>query len=175
MVLLGKPLQYVLFRYRSLGISKTRELWSSKAAFIITFFVAVNRHYDHKQRTVKHRNSQNGSKSTNHKQRPFQPVEVNLRGPQRWLVSDIFLKRGSKCTNHRKTILSACFLRGHLNLLFSLFLCPFSCPYFVAAGRRSLDKIWRRCFEERVDILFKYVTVPKTYKCMHTLLAVGPH
>ena len=30
------------------------------------FFAAVNHNYDHKQRTLKHRNSQNGSKSTNH-------------------------------------------------------------------------------------------------------------
>ena len=31
------------------------------------FFAAVNHNYDHKQRTLKHRNTQNGSKSTNHK------------------------------------------------------------------------------------------------------------
>ena len=65
---------------------------------------------------------------TNHKQWPFEPVEENfrfLRGPLRWLTSDIFLTRGSKCTNHRKTVLIACFLRGHLNLLFSLFYVHF--------------------------------------------------
>ena len=65
---------------------------------------------------------------TNHKQWPFEPVEENfrfLRGPPRWLTSDIFLTRGSKCTNHRKTVLIACFLRGHLNLLFSLFYVNF--------------------------------------------------
>ena len=42
---------------------------------------------------------------TNHKQWPFEPVEVNfhfLRGQLRWLASDIFLTRGSKCSNHRK-------------------------------------------------------------------------
>ena len=33
----------------------------------IVFFAAVNHNYDHKQRTLKHRNTQNGSKSTNHK------------------------------------------------------------------------------------------------------------
>ena len=71
---------------------------------------------------------------TNHKPWPFEPVEVILyflRGLLRWLASDIFLTRGSKCTSHRKTILISCFLRGHLKLLFSLFLCSFSCPYFM--------------------------------------------
>ena len=38
-----------------------------KAAFTIAFFAAVNHNYDHKQGTLKHRNTQNGSKSTNHK------------------------------------------------------------------------------------------------------------
>ena len=38
-----------------------------KTAFTIAFFAAVNHNYDHKQRTLKHRNTQNGSKSTNHK------------------------------------------------------------------------------------------------------------
>ena len=61
-----------------LRISKTRELWSSKTAFTITFFAAVNHHYDHKQRTLKHRNTQNGSKSTSHKPWPFEPVALNL-------------------------------------------------------------------------------------------------
>ena len=71
---------------------------------------------------------------TNHKQWSFEPVEVNfcfLRGVLWWLASDILLTRGSKCTNHRKTVLIACFLRGHLNLLFSLFFCSLSFPYFV--------------------------------------------
>ena len=40
---------------------------SSKAAFSIAFFVAVNHNYEYKQQTLKHRNTQNGSKSTNHK------------------------------------------------------------------------------------------------------------
>ena len=40
-----------------------------KAAFTIAFFPAVNHNYDHKQRTLKHRNTQNGSNPpvTNHK------------------------------------------------------------------------------------------------------------
>ena len=46
--------------------------------------------YDHKQRTLKHRNTQNRSKSTNHKPWPFEPVKVKfcfLRGPLRWLTA----------------------------------------------------------------------------------------
>ena len=45
----------------------TTRTQSSKAAFTIAFFAAVNHNYDHKQRTLKHRNTQNGSKSTNHR------------------------------------------------------------------------------------------------------------
>ena len=56
------------FVYESLlRFSQTCELQSSKAAFTIAFFAAVNHNYDHKQRTLKHRNTQNRSKSTNHK------------------------------------------------------------------------------------------------------------
>ena len=68
---------------------------------------------------------------TNHKQWPSELVEVNfrsLKGPLRWLASAIFLTRGSKYTNHRKTVFNAFFLRGRLNLTS---LCPFSFPYFV--------------------------------------------
>ena len=50
-----------------LRFSQTCKLLSSKDAFTIAFFAAVNHNYDHKQRTLKHRNTQNGSKSTNHK------------------------------------------------------------------------------------------------------------
>ena len=57
----------VMICYPLLRFSKTHELWSSKATFTIAFFTAVNHNYDHKQRTLKHRNTQNGSKSTNHK------------------------------------------------------------------------------------------------------------
>ena len=46
--------------------TNTRTL-SSKAALTIALFAAVNRNYDQKQRTLKHRETQNGSKSTNHK------------------------------------------------------------------------------------------------------------
>ena len=46
---------------------QTCELLRLKDAFIIAFFAAVNHNYDHKKRTLKHRNTQNGSKSTNHK------------------------------------------------------------------------------------------------------------
>ena len=72
-----------------LRFSKTRELWSSKAAFTRAFFAAFNHNYDHKQRSLKHRNTQNGSKSTNHKPWPFEPMEVNVRflGPLRQLTA----------------------------------------------------------------------------------------
>ena len=35
--------------------------------FTIAFFAAVNHNYDHKQRTLQHRNTPNGSESTNHR------------------------------------------------------------------------------------------------------------
>ena len=51
--------------------SKIRGLWSSKGAFTIffnAFFAAINHNNcDHKQRTVKDKNTQNRSKSTSHK------------------------------------------------------------------------------------------------------------
>ena len=61
-LLVRRLLIFVLLRF-----SQACELLSSKAAFTIAFFAAVNHNYDHKQRTLKHRNTQNGSKSTNHK------------------------------------------------------------------------------------------------------------
>ena len=57
----------IMFCYPLQRFSKTHELWSSKATFTIAFFTAVNHNYDHKQRTLKHRNTRNWSKSTNHK------------------------------------------------------------------------------------------------------------
>ena len=74
----------------SLRFSKTRELWSSNATFAIAFYAAVNHNYDHKQQTMKHWNTQNGSNSTNHKPWTFELAEVNfffLRDPQRWLTA----------------------------------------------------------------------------------------
>ena len=59
---------------------------SSKATFTIG---AASHKYDHKQQTLKHRNTQNGSKSTRHqlcKPWPFKPVKVkfcSLRGPKK--------------------------------------------------------------------------------------------
>ena len=51
--------------------SKIRGLWSSKGAFTIFFnavFAAINHNNcDHKQRTLKDKNTQNRSKSTSHK------------------------------------------------------------------------------------------------------------
>ena len=74
----------------SLRFLKTRELWSSNAAFAIAFYAAVNHNYDHKQQTMKHWNTQNGSNSTNHKPWTFELVKVNfffLRDPLRWLTA----------------------------------------------------------------------------------------
>jgi len=34
---------------------------------LFSFFAVVNHNYDHEHQTLKHRNTQNGSKSTNHK------------------------------------------------------------------------------------------------------------
>ena len=74
------------------ALSQTCELQSSKAAFTIAIFAAVNHNYDHKQWTLKHRNTQNGLKFTNHKLWPFKPIKVHvklcfLRGPLRWLTA----------------------------------------------------------------------------------------
>ena len=57
---------------------------------IIAIFTAVNHNCNHKQRTLKQRNTQNGSKSTNHKSWPFEPIKVKLcflRGLLRWLTA----------------------------------------------------------------------------------------
>ena len=48
----------------------TQAILSSKAAFPIAFLAAVNHNYDWMQRTLKQRNTQNGSKSSNHKSEP---------------------------------------------------------------------------------------------------------
>ena len=48
-----------------LRFSKTWEHWISNAA--VFFFAVVNHNYDHEHQTLKHRNTQNWSKSTNHK------------------------------------------------------------------------------------------------------------
>ena len=55
-------------------------------------FTAVNHDYNHKQRTLKHRNTQEGLKSSNHKSQtwPFELVKVKfcfVRGPLRWLTA----------------------------------------------------------------------------------------
>ena len=50
-----------------LRFSITCELLSLKAAFTIVFLAAVHHNYCHKKWTLKHRNIQNGSKSTNHR------------------------------------------------------------------------------------------------------------
>ena len=71
-----------------LCFSKTCKLWSSQLRFLLLSIIQCN--YDHKQQTLKHRNTQNGSESTNLKSHlpwPIEPIEVNfcfLRGPLRW-------------------------------------------------------------------------------------------
>ena len=52
-------------------------------------YCAFHKHANSKQ-TLKHRNTQNGLKSTNHKPWPFEPVKAKfcfLRGPLRWLTA----------------------------------------------------------------------------------------
>ena len=46
-----------------LHFSKTCKLWSSQLRFLLPSIIQCN--YDNKQQTLKHRNTQNGSKSTN--------------------------------------------------------------------------------------------------------------
>ena len=88
-------------------------------------------------------------------------------------VWQFFLTRGSKCTNQRKTILIACFLRGHLNIIqWGKIWISFDPKCFKAAGRSSLEKIWRPCYEERcqynVEVCFHALNLQ-----MHILFAVG--
>ena len=83
------------FYWYLLRFSKTREFWSSKAAFTITFFAAVSHNYDHKQRSDKPWNAETHKTDryppiTNHKPWSFKPLEVNfcfLRAPLRWLTA----------------------------------------------------------------------------------------
>ena len=76
-----------------LRFSKTPKLWSSKAAFTIMFFATINHNYDHKQPTLKRKNTHIRQKKrpiTNHKPSPFEPAEISfcfLRGPLRWLTA----------------------------------------------------------------------------------------
>ena len=52
------------------------------------FFAAVNHNYNRKQWALNHRNTQSGSKTTNHKPWPFEPVKFCvLRGQLKWLTS----------------------------------------------------------------------------------------
>ena len=71
-----------------LHFSQRCELLSSKAAFTIDFFAAVNYNYNPKQWALNHRNTQSGWKSTNHKLWPFEPVKFCfLRGRLKWLTA----------------------------------------------------------------------------------------
>ena len=67
---------------------KARQLLSSKAAFTIEYFAALNHNYNHEQWNLNHRNTQSGSKTTNHKPWPFEPVKFCvLRVRLKWLTS----------------------------------------------------------------------------------------
>ena len=84
---LSFDLHHLLLRF-----SLTCKLLSSKATFTIAFFTAINHNYDHKQWTLKHRNTRKGLKFTNHKSQtwPFELVKVKfcfLRGPLKWLTA----------------------------------------------------------------------------------------
>ena len=50
-------------------------------------------------------------------------------------------------------------------------MISFDRKFFKAAVRNILDKIWRRCFEERiVELCYRGLSLQ-----MHTLFALGPH
>ena len=71
-----------------LHFSQRCELLSSKAAFTIDLFAAVNYNYNPKQWALNHRNTQSGWKSTNYKPWAFEPVKFCfLRGRLRWLTA----------------------------------------------------------------------------------------
>ena len=53
----GEKLKYITALFTNMRTLKF------KTAFTIAFFAAVNHNYDHKQRNLKHRNTQIGSKS----------------------------------------------------------------------------------------------------------------
>ena len=70
-----------------LRFSKTCKLWHSQLRFLPPSIIQCN--YDHKQQTLKHRNTQMDQNPpiSNHKPWPIESVEVNfcvLRGPLRW-------------------------------------------------------------------------------------------
>ena len=50
-------------------------------------------------------------------------------------------------------------------------MISFDPKFFKAAVRSSSDKIWRRCFEERIaEVCYRWLNLQ-----IHTLFAVGPH
>ena len=61
----------------------------TKATFTtVFFFAAVNHNYNQKQWALNHRNTQSGSKTTNHKPWPFEPVTFCvLRVRLKWLTA----------------------------------------------------------------------------------------
>ena len=103
-----------------LHFSKTCKLWSSQLRFLLPSIIQCN--YDHKQQTLKHRNTQNGSKSTNLKSQtkpwPIEPAEVNfcfLRSPLRWstavkiALNVSWLLNFRICMSMKSTVNQICF------------------------------------------------------------------
>ena len=75
-----------------LHFSQSTPTLKFKIEFTIEFFAAFNynncNYYSHKQWSLNHRNTQSGSKTTNHKPWPFEPVKFCfLRGRLKWLMA----------------------------------------------------------------------------------------
>ena len=133
---------FSIFTSSKFGSMKSRDEILSKIFGILTSDFGHNKITSNEPWNTETHKTDRNPPITNYKEWPFEPVKVNfcfLRGPLKWLASDIFLTRGSKCTNHRKTVLIACFLRGHLNL--RCFLCfrpiflSLFCDWSILLGR----------------------------------------
>ena len=61
--------------------------------------------------------------------------------------------------NHQSTMATPQTNSAAPKLQWGTIWISFDPKFFKAAGRSSLDKIWRRCFDNRVNILLKYVIV----------------
>ena len=109
---------FSIFASSKFGSQKSRDEIYHKILGILTLGFGHNKITSNEPWNTETHKTDGNPPITNHKQWPFKPVEENfrfLRGPLRWLASDISLTR----------VLIVCFLRGHLNLLFSLFYVHF--------------------------------------------------
>ena len=124
-------------------------------------FTAINHNYDHKQRTLKHRNTQNRSKSTNHKSQTttFWNHWRNrfLRGPLRWLMAarnanvssllNFRIRMFWKSAVQAKTCLRInwlpwimvqfCYLRPDIKTV--------SCYLLLLIKRMNMNRNWKSC------------------------------